>query len=89
MAALPLHEHCKTIAKYSKGWQKVQMLLWEYRSNDPLNHHHILVISDTLATLEVKLTEIIVLKTLYTIGNFQRLVFTVGVSLHMHKITNQ
>ena len=28
------------------------------------------------------------LKTLDTIGNFQRLVFTVGVSQHMHKITN-
>ena len=28
------------------------------------------------------------LKTLNTIGNCQRLVFTVGVSQHMHKITN-
>ena len=28
------------------------------------------------------------LKTLVTIGNCQRLVFTLGVSQHMHKITN-
>ena len=28
------------------------------------------------------------LKTVDTIGNCQRLVFTVGVSQHMHKITN-
>ena len=27
-------------------------------------------------------------KTVDTIGNCQRLVFTVGVSQHMHKITN-
>ena len=29
-----------------------------------------------------------ILKTVYTIGNCQRLAFTVGVSQHMHKITN-
>ena len=29
------------------------------------------------------------LKTVETIGNCQRLVFTVGVSQHMHKITNR
>ena len=28
------------------------------------------------------------LKTMDTIGNCQRLVFTLGVSQHMHKITN-
>ena len=30
----------------------------------------------------------LLLKTVDTIGNCQRLVFTVGVSQHMHKITN-
>ena len=33
-------------------------------------------------------TTIWVLKTLEAIGNCQRLVFTVGVSQHTHKITN-
>ena len=36
----------------------------------------------------IKIPTALLLKAVDTIGNYQRLAFTVGVSQHMHKITN-
>ena len=54
-----------------------------------MSNHDKLVKDETVgAGIVYKCTKYALLKAVDTIGNCQRLAFTVGVSQHMHKITN-
>ena len=67
---------------------KVEFVLWKVKIKGQIKINNYIIEVNPYTTIVIGSVITVWLKAVDTIGNCQKLVFTLGVSHHMHKITN-